>query len=446
MTSLTSLSDKELAVALHEFAAGERTNTIEILVHLTEFEKRDLYLRFGYPSMFEYCTRGLGYSESSAIRRLKTARLARRFPQVYRALERKELTVVTASMLAPVVTRDNVNGLLEAARGKLQREVKGIVVALRPSTVIIPDRVIPMAVPAPTPEVWSMIKPGAGGATEMATGGGSLESGVDGRPKETGAAGCADPNWQESYRHNGGKNPSTLDGAVTGPNTTAGSAQEGRPAADVNPGRSSVGAHPIGPPPIEKRFKFEFGASKEFMKKFSRVQSLMSNKIPVRMTFEVLFESLMDDYLERNDPVKRSQRREARRVKTEALQSDANDGVAKPDTDDEAPQVGTNPGASRKKSRDRNSRPEANPASTRHIPASVRDNVYTRDGGCCTFVSPSGVRCNSTRNLQIDHVKPFALGGGNDAPNLRLLCAKHNLLRAKYTFGETHKPAHHCRE
>lgn len=372
MTSLTSLTDRELAVALHELAGKERASTIEILVHLAEFERRDLHLRLGYPSMFEYCTRGLGYSESSAVRRLQTARMARRFPEVYGAIERKELTVVTASMLSSVVTRENVSRLIEAARGKLQREVKGIVAAICPTTVVIPDRVIPLAVPVPAPEVLSIMALGSGGSNEQDT---------DGR---------AGPNRQDSYRHNGGKNSSTFGDA----------------AANVQ----STCTHPVGPPPTEKRFKFEFGAGKEFMKKFSRVQSLMSNKIPVRMTFEVLFECLMDEYLDRNDPEKRAERREIRRSKTDSSQTGEN------------PQI------------------------TRHIPTAVRDNVYTRDNGRCTFTGPSDVRCSSTRNLQIDHVKPFALGGGNDASNLRLLCARHNLLQAKRTFGADQVSSYQRRE
>ena len=410
MTSLTPLTDKELAAALHELAAGERANTLEILVHLSEFERRDLHLRLGYPSMFEYCTRGLGYSESSAVRRLQSARLARRFPEVYRAIERKDLTVVTASMLSPVITRDNVSVLIAAARGKLQREVKGIVAAIRPATITIPDRVIPLSVPAPAPEVLSMMAPDAGG------------------PAAPNAGGSAAMNWQDSYRHNGGKNPSTLDDAAartdgaaagSGPGDTSTGVQPGGVSGSVHPADSPGGTHPVGPPPTEKRFKFEFGAGKDFMKKFSRVQSLISNKIPVRMTFEVLFECLMDEYLDRNDPEKRAQRREIRRAKADTSRPDSTIG---------------------------DSRPEANPKSARHIPAAVRDSVYTRDTGRCTFVGPNGVRCNTTRNLQIDHVKPFALGGGNDASNLRLLCAKHNQLRAKRTFGEVHTPVYHVRE
>ena len=56
-------------------------------------------------------------------------------------------------------------------------------------------------------------------------------------------------------------------------------------------------------------------------------------------------------------------------------------------------------------------RKPANPRPrTRHIPLATRDQVMLRDKQRCTFRSRSGCKCNSTHNLQIDHIKPFALG------------------------------------
>ena len=72
-----------------------------------------------------------------------------------------------------------------------------------------------------------------------------------------------------------------------------------------------------------------------------------------------------------------------------------------------------------------------------HIPARLRRAVWIRDNGCCSFVdSVSKKRCGSRHLLQIDHIKPMALGGGNQFSNLRLLCSAHNLHRAAKTFGE----------
>lgn len=54
----------------------------------------------------------------------------------------------------------------------------------------------------------------------------------------------------------------------------------------------------------------------------------------------------------------------------------------------------------------------------RVIPASVKREVYIRDQTC--------TNCGSTKNLQYDHIKPFALGGDSSVKNIRLLCFNCN--------------------
>ena len=64
---------------------------------------------------------------------------------------------------------------------------------------------------------------------------------------------------------------------------------------------------------------------------------------------------------------------------------------------------------------------------TRYIPSVVRHHVWMRDQGQCTYVCPkTNRRCSSNHLLQIDHIKPFSLGGTNEVNNLRLLCVNHN--------------------
>ena len=71
----------------------------------------------------------------------------------------------------------------------------------------------------------------------------------------------------------------------------------------------------------------------------------------------------------------------------------------------------------------------------RSIPAEVKGLIWVRDKGCCSYVNPqTGRKCGSRRFLHIDHILPFALGGGAEADNLRLLCAGHNQFRARQTF------------
>jgi len=78
---------------------------------------------------------------------------------------------------------------------------------------------------------------------------------------------------------------------------------------------------------------------------------------------------------------------------------------------------------------------EQAPTNARTIPAHVKREVWQRDGGRCTFKSATGRRCECTRGLEYDHVKPVVLGGEATCENLRLLCRKHNQLEAERRLG-----------
>jgi hypothetical protein len=70
------------------------------------------------------------------------------------------------------------------------------------------------------------------------------------------------------------------------------------------------------------------------------------------------------------------------------------------------------------------------------IPASVRREVWQRDGGVCQYVcAKTGKRCGARARVQPDHIIPRAQGGGNRASNLLLKCRRHNLLAAIDQFG-----------
>jgi hypothetical protein len=68
---------------------------------------------------------------------------------------------------------------------------------------------------------------------------------------------------------------------------------------------------------------------------------------------------------------------------------------------------------------------------SRYISAEVRRQVWARDEGCCTYTNAQGQQCRSTWFLQIDHIRPYAVGGGNHLSNLRLLCGVHNRQRGR---------------
>lgn len=65
---------------------------------------------------------------------------------------------------------------------------------------------------------------------------------------------------------------------------------------------------------------------------------------------------------------------------------------------------------------------------TRYVPVQVKAFIWERDKGKCT-------NCGSTRGLQVDHIKPFALGGKTVPENLRLLCSNCNQRKGLKDFG-----------
>jgi hypothetical protein len=72
---------------------------------------------------------------------------------------------------------------------------------------------------------------------------------------------------------------------------------------------------------------------------------------------------------------------------------------------------------------------------SRHISAAIRDAVFLRVGERCSFVGPTGHRCEATHHLHVDHIDPFASGGTHALEILRVLCGAHNGRLADLEFG-----------
>jgi hypothetical protein len=94
--------------------------------------------------------------------------------------------------------------------------------------------------------------------------------------------------------------------------------------------------------------------------------------------------------------------------------------------------------------------PLRQPASNCHDAASAAEptslvkrtrQVLQKAQGRCAYRDPrTGIQCASRYQIQIDHIKPKALGGTNQAENLRALCRQHNLYEAERIFGRSKVP------
>jgi len=144
----------------------------------------------------------------------------------------------------------------------------------------------------------------------------------------------------------------------------------------------------------EERFEVKFSVSKEVKEKVERAQMLLSHKLRGSSSLEATFEALLDEFIERRSPKEKA-------VATE-----------KPTAKEAASTTSV----------------------SRYIPAKLKREVFKRDSGCCAFVGKDGRRCQSRWQIEIDHIKPFAVGGKHELENLRLLCSSHNKLLAERYF------------
>ena len=158
--ALTSMTDHALVAETKRVAAFERRSTAELLSLLIELERRALHLTLGYSSLFAYCTRALLLSEQAAYSRITAARLARRYPEILQHLEMGTLTLSSVGILAPHLTDENVEPMLEAARYKSTRDVERLIAALHPQ----PD--IPTSIRA-MPSARAVAADGATKATSL---------------------------------------------------------------------------------------------------------------------------------------------------------------------------------------------------------------------------------------------------------------------------------------
>jgi 5-methylcytosine-specific restriction endonuclease McrA len=74
-------------------------------------------------------------------------------------------------------------------------------------------------------------------------------------------------------------------------------------------------------------------------------------------------------------------------------------------------------------------------ATSPHIPAAMKREVYARDEGQCAFVAEDGRRCCETGGLEFDHIDGLAQTHVHDVNRIRLTCRAHNQHAAEQLYG-----------
>lgn len=396
LPDLSSLADPDLVARVEGLVATDRQTTAELLAHLAEVEERRLYVASACSSLFSWCVEVLHLSEDAANKRIRAARLVRRFPALYEALVDGRLHMSGIGLLGAQLTEDNQHELIAAASGKSKRQIVQLLADWRPK-----------------PDVPTRIRrcPRPSGDTRPADG-----------ATQTPAADQGDLFEERAVEERAG------DGVSAAPPTSP--PQPGSAPRGATDSRERGRIDPLG----DQRYKIQFMASAELVANLELAADLLSHRMPNGDLAQVVEEAVTQlcDRLMK-------QRFGAPRKTKKAAASEKAAASMKAQTPD-APATG--PGASRACASSPAPPvvpPAPEKATSRHIPMAARRQVIDRDGHRCTYVDPkTGRRCSETRYLELHHVKEWARHRSHDPELLTLRCRIHNDYAARLDYGEEH--------
>jgi hypothetical protein len=228
---LQSIPDDVLLHRLGELMGQSRRVEADIVAHIGEVDERRLCAREAFPSMFAYCMEVLHLSEAEAYLRISAARASREHPVLLTMLADGRVHLTAIDKLAPHLTRDNRDRLLERATHKSKRQIEELIAEF-----------------APRPDVPVMLRKLPGRRTRLTPGPLLVV-------------------------------PNRGDGPLLelGPDLIL----ELRPDGVVAP-EPAVAASPVSPPVVQPlspgRYKVQFTASAEFHRKLKQLGALMGSK------------------------------------------------------------------------------------------------------------------------------------------------------------------------
>ena len=466
----------------------EHTATVELIAALVSCYRSKAYLDAGYESIWDLLVRRLQYSYAAASRRNAATKIVARFPFVLETLrEHRTSLTVLAKVAGALSEAEDPVALLRRIDGRSQREVERILALGRPVAKPV-ERVrrqvvrVPSAPPAPPDAPLLASAPAAVGASgaegttvgttrgcrPAATTPDSASGARAGAPRPLrrsplpGRKSIASPKDATSRAETVAPSITATSAAeaiappkhatsraeTVAPSITATSATE----AVASPKIATSTTEPAASEHTEERVSLSFSVTADDYESFERAKAILARKLPPGMTLEDAFNELVSFYLAKKAPKERP---------ANATTPDGSRMEGRPGRDPDAGRTSVDPtgvpenesvlardhGAGRTRTDPTETSelasiptPDPTPdpaphARSRHVPAATRAEVFHRDGHRCRYVASDGTRCGATRDLEIDHIHPFALGGSHEASNLRLLCAQHNRRAAELVFG-----------
>src|SRR3989338_1959164 len=141
LKDLLKIKDQEFLEKFSSVVQKERTALVDVVAHLTEMRRRELYVKEGYSSLFSYMTEKYHYSESSAYRRIQAAKSILLFPEILDLLEQGKLNLTGISLIEPHSTKENGRNLINQVIGKSKNEVEFVLNSAFPKKEILRDKI-----------------------------------------------------------------------------------------------------------------------------------------------------------------------------------------------------------------------------------------------------------------------------------------------------------------
>ena len=443
---IKQLSNKELLSQTKFLVQKERNLHIQILHHLKEIDSRKLYLKMGFSSLFDYTVRELGYSEGAAYRRIKAMKLCQELPETENRLQSGRLSLSAACQLQTFfekqVKKAKEENLRVSEKSKNQTENKNKELSWKgQSQESLNGR-------SDTESVFKV-----------------SQSSVAASPKPSNPKALSQEEKQNLIKR--------AEGCST--RATAKLLSETDPSLSFSREQTRF----LGKEKVEIKITIE----ESCYKKLEELKNLLSHKNP-NFSYGELLSILSDEALKKHDPCRKKVRQN--RLKTHLAEqttilsrksavlmeksisvirkpvtsapksaSPTRKSVALPeqlisDKEKSVTLVEKSVSPTRKsvtsaeklisdKGKTATSAPKSafsasqrrkNKIITRAIPSYLRKYIWQRDKGQCAYIHhETKRRCSARHLLQIDHIRPFALGGESEKENLRLLCAGHNRYR-----------------
>ncbi len=400
---LSHLSNSELLSQIKVLVVEERRALTLVLDQLAEVGRRRLYAELGYSSLYDYAVRELGYSEAAAFRRVASVRLMVEVPDVREKIETGSLSLSVAAQAETFFRKEktqteNKNLILEKLENQSSRQCEKTLISLsaNPEVHQKPDSIKPES------EKRSRIQFSADNTL------------LDDLEKIRGFLAHKNPHLSmaeliqemahlsldelDPVRRPSRKKKVPLEKTVQSRSCRA--SQDRKSALSLNTSQSQ-GAKALTPASEQQPCKPSTTDSTPTSAPTSESQTRKSDRSDLTLPLT---------------PTPKPEAGKSVVAKTRPAAQIARRQAERDEEDFARAQMGL-------------------PRKRITVQATVERAVYQRDGGCCTYVSPQGRRCESRFMIELDHIVEFAKGGRNTVENLTLRCRTHNLWRAVQSYG-----------